>query len=313
MAADARLIGPVDRLLYLKATAGLDGLGPDDLYAIAQHFQERFFRKGSLLLEEGTLTDRFFLLVEGEISLRRGGRTYRVMKPPGTAGFLSAISQHPAGTEARAEDDCLVLEMKIDDLHSTLEDSFDLLITLVRNLTGDMAQLQRKLELEGLLTREEPAETPYPERPLDLVQRLVIMRRGGPFQNASLNPLAELAERAIELRLPPGTVLWEEGDSAEYGINIVHGVVSCAGDGGRRQFRMGPGSVLGTLETLAQLPRSYRAVTETRVVGLRGNMEVLLDILEDNAELGRAFLEFLASALEKLFEKAADLEQQKSR
>ncbi|HMJ12523.1 MAG TPA: hypothetical protein VK524_13960, partial [Polyangiaceae bacterium] len=218
---------------------------------------------------------------------------------------LAALSRNPAGTEARAEEDSLTLEMSIDDLWNVTEESFDLLVALLRQLTREMAEVQRRMEVSGTLLRDEPLQTPYPERPLDLVQRLVVLRRGGPFQNASLNALAELAERAVELRLDPGTVLWREGEKSEFGLNIVHGVVRCEGDGGRRRFRMGPGSALGTLETIGQLPRSYEATTETPLVALRGNMEIVFDTLEDNAELGRAFLGFLAGALDKLYERSA--------
>jgi CRP-like cAMP-binding protein len=306
MARDARFIGPVDRLLYLRSTMNATALSADDLYAMAQHLEERFFRKGSLLLSEGNYTDRIFLLVEGTVALRRGGRTYRVITPPGTAGLLAALSRNPIGTEARAEDDCLVLEMSIDDLYNSLEDSFDFLMSLIRAFTRDTAELQRRLELSGKLIRDEPVITPYPERPLDLVQRLVIIGRGGPFQNASLNALAEVAEKAAEVRLEAGTTLWREGDFSEYGINIVHGIVRCTGDDGRREFRMGPGSVIGTLETLGQLPRGYTAVAESRVVALRPNIEVLLDTLEDNVKLGRSFLAFLAGALDRLYERTAE-------
>ncbi len=305
MPRDARFIGPVDRILYLQSTANLGDIGPEALYALAHRLQERFFKKGSLLLEEGKLCDRVFLLVEGRVSLRRTDRTYRTLSPPGSAGLLAALSQNPAGTEARAEDDCLVLEMTIDDFWNATEDSFELLMSVIRQLTRQTATLQRDLERNGLLPRDKPIETPFPERPLDLVQRLVVLRRGGPFQNASLNPLTELAERAVELRLEPGTVLWREGEPSDYGVNIVHGIVACSGDGGKRRFRMGPGSVLGTLETMGQLPRSYDAVAETQLVALRGNVENLFDLLEDNFDLGRSFLSFLASVLDKLYERAA--------
>ena len=75
---------------------------------------------------------------------------------------------------------------------------------------------------------------------------------------------------------------------------------------GLRVFPMGPGSVIGYSETLGRLERTYRATAETRVVGLRGDQEAFLDTLEDNAELGRVFMGFLASVLLDLYEKLAD-------
>jgi CRP-like cAMP-binding protein len=165
--------------------------------------------------------------------------------------------------------------------------------------------VQRDLEREGLMQRDEPIETPYPERELDLVQRLVLMRQTGPYRDASLDPLIEMAKRAVEVRYAPGHTLWRAGEPSTWGMHVVHGVVRCTGEDGRRVFRMGPGSVVGYIETYADLPRGYDAVTEGRVVGLRGDTEAFFDVLEDNFELGIAFVGFLASLLTKLYERLA--------
>ncbi len=109
-----------------------------------------------------------------------------------------------------------------------------------------------------------------------------------------------------EVRFEPGDVLWDVGDEATFGVHVVHGTVRCVGDDGLRVFPMGPGSVIGYSETLGRLERTYRATAETRVVGLRGSQEAFLDTLEDNAELGRVFMGFLASVLLDLYEKLAD-------
>jgi CRP-like cAMP-binding protein len=307
MDRQARFIGPVERLLYLRSMGNLDDMPAEEAADLAQRVRERSFRSGSLLLREGEVVTSAFFLVEGVVALRRGGRTYRVIQAPGTVGMLAALSASPRGVEARAETDCLTLELAGDEFVDTLEDNFRLLSRMIAQFSGQIAALQRKLEARGLSIREEPKITPYPERELDLVRRLVWLRRGGPFRSVSLDAMAEIARRLIEVRCEPGDVLWKQGERSEFGLQILHGIVVCTDDSAQRSFRMGGGSVLGMLEAYAHLPRGYDAVAETRLVALRADVEALLDVFEDNFEVGLAFVSFLAGVLDNLYERAAEL------
>ncbi len=306
MGRDARFIGPVERLLYLRTLPAIGLLPPPELATVAQNTRERSFGRGQRLMEEGSAADSVFFIVEGRVTARRDGRVLQRVEPPFAVGFLPVLSGDPDGMEVRAETDVLALELSAEDLFDALEDNFTLLEAAVRQFAKQLAEAQRSLEIRGLLTREEPIETPYPEGPLDLVQRLLLFRRGGPYAKASLDSVAEIARRAVEVRYEPGTRLWAEGEQATFGLQVIHGVVSCVGERGARRFRMGPGSVLGMVEANARLSRSYDAVTETRLVALRTETEVLFDVLEDSFELGLSFLRFLASVLTALYERTAE-------
>jgi CRP-like cAMP-binding protein len=305
MATDARFIGPIERLLYLRTLPTLAHLPPGELTSIAHYTRERQFRKGELLMREGAPASSVFFLVDGRVNMSRAGRVFRSVEPPFAVGFLPLLARDPNGVEARAEVDTLTLELGADELLDAFEDSFSLLEGGIRQLSKQLVEVQRELELRGMMARDEPIDTPYPERELDLVQRLVLMRKAGPYREASLEPLIEMARRAVEVRCEPGNVLWRAGEPASWGMHIAHGVVRCTGEGGRRVFRMGPGSVVGYIETYANLPRGYDAVTETPVVGLRGDTEAFFDVLEDNFELGIAFVGFLAGLLTRLYERLA--------
>jgi CRP-like cAMP-binding protein len=305
MTSDARLIGPIERLLYLRTLPTIGHLPPSELASIAHFTRERFFTKGGVMLREGLPASSVFFLVEGRASLRRGGTTIREIEAPFAVGFLPVLARDPNGLEVRAETDVVALELGADELLDAFEDNFSLLENGVRQLSRQLAEVQRELDALGLLRRDEPIETPYPEQELDLVQRLILLRKAGPYREASLDSLVELARRSVEVRFEPGEQLWEDGAVASWGMHIVHGVVRCEGQGGKRVFRLGADSVIGYIETYAGLPRGYRAVTETRVVGLRGDTEAFFDALEDNFELGIAFVGFMAGLLTRLYERLA--------
>jgi CRP-like cAMP-binding protein len=305
MATDARFIGPIERLLYLRTLPTIGHLPPAELASIAHYTRERFFPKGSVMLREGEPASAVFFLVDGRASLRRGGKPIRIVEAPFAVGFLPLLARDPNGVEVRAEVDTVALELGADELVDAFEDNFSLLENGVRQLSRQLAEAQRELELRGALSRDEPVDTPYPEHELDLVERLVLLRRGGPYRETSLDSLVELARRSTEVRFEPGAVLWNEGEPATWGMHIVHGVVRCVGSEGKRVFRLGPGSVIGYTETHGNLPRGYTATTEGRVVGLRGDQEAFFDVIEDNFDLGMAFVGFLAALLTRLYERLA--------
>ncbi len=306
MASDIRFIGPVERLLYLRTLPTLGMLPPEELATIAHQAKERFFKKGATILQQGERARSVFFIVEGRVSTLRNGRLMQRIEPPYAVGFLPVLSADPEGVEARADVDTLTLELGAEDLIDAMEDNFALLEQGIRQLSRQLSDVQRSLETRGLLEREEPKDSAYPERELDLVDRLTLLRQSAPYRAASLDSLAELARRSSDVRYQPGDVIWRDGAPSDFGIHIVHGVVSCVGDEGRRRFRMGPGSVIGYMETLGGLPRAYQATAETRIVGMRGEPEAFFDVLEDNFSVGFAFVGFLAQTLTHLYVRLAE-------
>ncbi len=165
MARDARFVGPVERLLYLRSMPGFARLNAAELLTVAYETRERFFRRGRHLLEEGSTARSVYFLVEGRVSVRRKHRVLQVIEPPFTVGFLPVLAGSQS-VEARAEADTLALELPADSLIDAFEDSFALLETGVRQLARQFAEIQRRLELRGLVEREPPAQTTYPDHDL---------------------------------------------------------------------------------------------------------------------------------------------------
>ena len=58
MEVSARLLGPVERVFYLKAVAALGDLSSMELAPLAQRTRERFFKKGATVLAAGPLAWR---------------------------------------------------------------------------------------------------------------------------------------------------------------------------------------------------------------------------------------------------------------
>jgi CRP-like cAMP-binding protein len=142
-------------------------------------------------------------------------------------------------------------------------------------------------------------------RNLDLVDRIFILRRAPPFARSSLNALAELARAMVEVSFEPGVRLWGVGEPARSVVLLVSGTVRCTPTN-RPSFVSGPGWPLGALEAIGAAPRWYEPVTETPVVGLSGDVEMLYDVLEDNFQMAMDYLSTMGRAWLRSMERIAD-------
>lgn len=300
---DDRFSGPLQRLLHIQASPNLSELRGPELTALAQHCRERFFAEGATIYDGSQPVTRAHILVEGSVDLIHDGVVQRTVKAPYAVGMIPMF----AGTSAHgvASTDTLTLEITRDRLYEAMEDNFAVLHGAIVRMLREVNNVQRLLDIRGSMARTEPEEVPYPEEELDMVQRIGLLRRGF-YEDTNLEPIVELARRGEELRAEDGHVLWEEGGHAGWGLHVVHGVIRCRGEDGRRDFRMGPGSVVGYIDAHAATPRAYTATVEGRLVAFRGTTETFFDVLEDNFELGMGFLSALSTALVGLYEKTAE-------
>ena len=216
-------------------------------------------------------------------------------------GGFAIIGRDRRGLSVRAEADTLALEVEADAVFDILEENFSIMHHVLR----DIAQ-----QLIDLIARQPNpwAHVPIPPDPgmarpreLDLVERILFMRQMAPFRRASINALSELSRGLTEVRLEPGTPLWNAGDPAGWVSLVVSGEVTCWTVDGVPQH-LHAGAPLGSLEATAEAPRWYSAVTRTPVTALNGPIDSLVDVFEDNFEMAMDYMAFMARWLMDTFE-----------
>ncbi len=303
-----RLVSPVERLLYLKSLPTLAGLPAAELASLADRAVERFFSRGAVILREGRPVTAIYLVVEGALVVHRRGQFVARVGPGAGVGGLGLFARDPEGAQVSAEEDTLTLELDSDTLLEVLEDRFPVLLHMVRDLARQVVDLITRLRLDPA-TGSPPFELPVdPSQELDLVQRIFFLRKMAVFERASINALAELSRQATQVRFPPGTTLWHEGDPSPGIYLVASGTVLATSEGRGLRFRFGPGSAVGAVEATADLPRFYDAVTETEVVALQGSNEALIDVFEDNFEMAMDYLAVLARFMLNVLEARLPME-----
>lgn len=295
MLVDLPLPGVRDRLLLLRSLETFAGLDEEAMTLLAEHSRPRAFRAGEAVLVEGRPVESVHVVVDGQISSRRRGRLLAEVRRARGVGFLSLLARDDGGVDAVADLPTHTLELPAAIVVDAMEENFSFLRNLLR-LSGRGLMSRR-----GGLPADPDAGPPpeigtYPERPHTLVERVLAMRSGGIFATGNLEPVVELARRNEEVEFAPGELLWRAGDRATWSVRIIAGLVDCSIASGRR-VTVGQGFVLGSLDALGELPRSFEARAQTRVVAYRLGLDDLLSIIESHPSLGRELLVVLSRAL----------------
>ncbi len=309
---DEIVISPVQRALILKTFPGFVALSAAELAVLASIGQERFFPAGSVLLEPGAPVMAFHLVVEGKVQMLHQGRPTQQMGPRSSVGGLAGLTRDPRGAHAVALDDTVTLEIDTDDMQDLFEDNFNILLGVMRALVRTMREFQIKTGGGAVSGGDKVFEGLASDQPLTLVDKMFFIRKASSFAQVSIRALAELASQVTELRLGAGEPIWPAGETADYSVLIVNGVVECLPED-MDPFEFGPGYVVGGPDSIIGDPRWYAAVAKTDVILLQQWRAATLDVFEDHIEVAMSLLRTLATGFTRKLDEMAALQAEASR
>jgi len=284
----------MERALLLK-TLGHRELSVAEIAVLVEHARERRFRAGETILRSGERVPAFHVLVEGRV--RAEGGEYldgRELGPREDLGLLSLLARREKGVDATTLEDTVTLSFDEEVFFDILEDHFPLTHGLVRYLAHSTLELRRLVPPGTYLAPLEGVLRP-PDRPLDLVERILLIRRpGSPFEHSGLDAVTQVARQTPEVHFEKGVTIWKSGDRSDHALILVSGTIACTTQWGISRFRVGPGYPLGNLERFSGDPRWYTATTETPVVAVRTDTEPFLDVVEDHFDMALDLLAGMA-------------------
>ncbi len=295
-----------ERILRLRTMPILVGLPSADLAALAQTMRSHTFMKGETILAEGEPPRAMYLVRSGVATMRRHGKRIGTIRGPGGVGFMSALARTAGGTLTVADTRVEAYEVPVDALEEIFEDHFPVLLRTIRLVADRLVNEMKDQDPPPYVAEKVPYDHLIGDRELGIVERIFLLRRARAFAAANVNSLATLARGMEEVRLPAGTVLWSPGAPSRESYMIVKGMARLTWDDGKRVQILGPGYVVGGSETIVGLPRWNEFVADEPLVMLKGSEQGLLDIFEDDHELGLRFLSMLATYLLALQDKKAE-------
>lgn len=264
----------LQRVIALRPFALLRGVELGELATLAQNVVETRLEPGASIVEAGESFTGAHFVVEGALE------TPTLTTGPGAVvGLLELFANQPARARVRATTATRTLRIDAEDLAEVVEDNFGVLVAALRMVAElDLGSQSPRVAL--------PAGA---RASLGLVERLFVLRSQSVFARARLRGLATLAHASHELVWEHGTVIATPDRPAAGAYMILDGKVA-AGAGNE----LAAGDAFGLRETLAGRAHltMLEAVGPVRALATPGAM--LLDVLEDQTDLGLAILRALA-------------------
>jgi CRP-like cAMP-binding protein len=293
-------IGRLEQIRTLRRLFGSDsGVSTAPLAAFAAHVITVRIPAGTELHSPDEPVSDVYLVMEGELAVEYRGIGPRLFGPQGSVGILPSFAGITQGYHSWATRDTLALSWRVEDMLEIFEDHFELLLASLRTMSSEGIELRKQLSPHAGFSNVVADGPVCPVDALDLVERILALRQTFGLGHSHIDELAELARAANEVRYPPGTQLWAAGDEADTMLLMLCGRLHGATPEGL-EFQLGAGDIAGGLGLVAELPRWFTATAQEHVVALSLDREVLIDLLEDQPELGFDFLRLMGSALLEL-------------
>ena len=295
MLSEASLQSLRDRELLLRSLDGFTALPAEAISLLAEHSRVRAVREGERLLTLGEPLHHVYVVLAGSVRWQRKEREAQHAGYQQVVGWLTLMAREPSGMDAVAESDGLVLELPADTLELALEEDFAIVRNLLRLGAGQLVAARGQLPARPDRVPPFTLGEPRSQR-RTLAERMIAMRTVPMFGRCNIEALISLVRTNQELRAEPGEVFWRIGENAPFWMVVEYGHIRCANAAGD-VMDVGSGFVLGIMDAIAQVPRSYSARAETVVVGARVDLAAWLGVLEMHHELAREFLAFLATSV----------------
>jgi CRP-like cAMP-binding protein len=281
-----------DRALLLRSLGSFSELDDEALATIAEHARLRRWTAGEVLAPEGGQVTHVYVVLSGTISSRRGDKLIASAPRGRVVGILSLLAGEPS-TALVAESETSTMEIPSYALLAALEDNFSMVRNTLRNLAR--ALVRKRGDLPAPPDRAPPVELgEWRDQPRTLVETVLTLRaRGGPLARGNLDAVFAMGGAAREQRFAAGEYLWRIGEPSTFLMRVEYGRVRCTSADGK-SLDVGAGFVLGPLDALGQVDRSYDARAETAIIGYRTSLDAYLAVLENYFDVARELIATLA-------------------
>lgn len=296
-------IGRVEQMHALRRWFGSAGPSTAALAGLAAQLEAVRIPKGTRCEHAGGAEGMIYFVIDGELDAAHGDRPFGRFGPRSVLGGLAVFGGDPDGLSFVATEDTQALRLRADDMFEVFEDHYAILQSAIEGLAHSTIELRRTLVPHA---GYDPEQKPDPAEPLrdalGLIERMLVLRASLAV-HTHIDELAELGRAAQEVHYRAGSPLWLEGERATHMLVLVRGSVRCATQSGL-SFQFGPGDLVGALDTLSGEARWFEAHAERNVVALALERDALLDLVEDQAEVGFDILRMLARVLTRVRERS---------
>lgn len=258
------------------------------------------FEAGEFLYREGEPSRDYFFISSGEVEVH-GATLTRVLGDRSVVGAIDAINERAHAGSAVAVGAVRALKLPIRAWLEALEDSFELVQIILGNMARNGHALKRRPGAPA--AQDEPAsasgDESIPSYPMNLVEKILALRKADPFRRSALQATTTLANLAEEVRLDLGDALFRKGQFQRHLCVVASGAVRAVhGSTGIEQTTTA-GFVINPAATFANALDEYETVATTPSVVLKLSLDDVFDVMEEHFEFVRSTMMMLSTEFEK--------------
>lgn len=284
-------------------------LGPV-MQRIATIMEDVYVSAGDTIYRIGDRPDHHYFVVSGEVELLAPGMPTWTFRERSLIGTIDVGLNRPRARTAVAVKPTHLLAMRGEDWLGILEDVFEFAERAVRlTSTGVDTMRMRPPPLGGF---DPPAGEIVPlGEPLDLVGRILLLRKVDLCCRAGAQALATLAELADEQRFDAGESFPLSDERGGRVFVVVSGEIEVTRidpdlvvDPSVRTGRFRTGRIVRGVEVLGEQGEyTAKAVVPSAVLSI--SIEDYFDVMEDQFDLARAAIAAVAQERERLLNRQA--------
>jgi CRP-like cAMP-binding protein len=131
-----------EKLELLKRTPLLAGLGRKDIEEVGRLADEVDLKADHVLMREGDLGREFFVIVEGQVRIDKGGRTIRSMGPGEFVGDIALVTERPRTATATTETPCRLLVLGHREFHQLMDQYPSIRLSVLESMAVRLRDLE---------------------------------------------------------------------------------------------------------------------------------------------------------------------------
>lgn len=132
------------QLDHLKKVPLFAGCSKKELQHVAKAGDEITMTAGTMVVDQGQLGREAFVILDGTVSVKRGGRKITTLGPGAVVGELSLLDHGPRTATAICDTDCTLFVLDQRHFHGVLHDNPEIAIKLLGALAGHIREFDRK-------------------------------------------------------------------------------------------------------------------------------------------------------------------------
>lgn len=234
--------------------------------------------EGQAFFAENDTSNKMYLLIEGEVNLRRGSRSLDVVRHDEIFGEMAAITRAARSASAVARSACRALSLDPQQLRRAIEQTPEFGLMLLNVMVNRLRLTVSMLSM----TRSLPDWKGGPESRV--------------FDEKLLTTLTRALQERSLLTYPARKVIMKEDEGGVFMYVVLKGKVAIS-IGSHVVERVGPGGVFGEMALVDQATRAASAIAETDCVLLPINRNDLLEIVRGKLDIGMSLLRAVADRL----------------